>query len=226
MAQDPITTVSLVVTGAMNPRIHHPSWYRAIDAISKDVEQLALNDTETMVMEVHAQFKTAEYRIGCEPDKWIIQSSESGAEKQFVRLVRIVFDDRLHETPVDAFGLNKSMHIATTCENVGERINIGIANAALGVGDFRASSGSFDVVHERRDGCRVKFQVQPSTRDNRFVFGNLNYHYAIPAQQEGIHFSLGDLVDKHISQDMAEAEILIGNLAAALGNPIQVKNGS
>ena len=224
MAQDPSTTVSLVVTGAMNPRIHHPAWYRAIDAISKDAEQLALNDSEMIVMEVHAQFKTAEYRIVCEPDKWTIQSSESGAEKQFADLARIVFDVNLHETPVHAFGLNKTMHVATPCENVGERLGVGITNADLGVENFGASSGTFEVKRAREDGCRIKFQVQPSTHDDKFVFGYLNYHYTIPVQKDR-HFSLGDLVDKHISEDMAEAEDLIKNLAATLGNPIQVKNG-
>lgn len=226
MAHDSLTTVSLVVAGAMNPRIHHPSWYRAIDAISKDAEQLALSDGETIVMETHAQFKTAEYRIGCELDKWIMESSELGAEKQLAKMARIVFDDKLHETPVSAFGLNKTMHVETLCENVGERLSIGIAGANLGVEDFGASAGTFEVQRVRKDGCRMKFQVQPSTHDNRFVFGYLNYHYEISTQQENMHFSLGDLVDKHISQDMAEAEGLINTLAAALGNPIRVENGS
>lgn len=225
MAHDSLTTVSLVVAGAMNPRIHHPSWYRAIDAISKDAEQLALNDSETIVIETHAQFKTAEYRIGCELDKWILQSSELGAEKHFADLARIVFDDKLHETPVTAFGLNKTMHVETPCENVGERLSIGIANANLGVEDFGASAGTFEVQRVREDGCQIKLQVQPSTHDDRFVFGYLNYHYTIPTQQEFIHFPLGDLVDKHLSEDMSEAEELISRLAAALGDPAKAQNG-
>lgn len=225
MAHDSLTTVSLVVTGALNPRIHHPSWYRAIDAISKDAEQLALLDSETIVMEAGAQFKTADYRIGCTPDKWILQSSELGAEKQFAKMARIVFDKNLHETPVSAFGLNKAMHIATACENVGERIGIGITNADLGVEDFGASTGIFEVQRVRKDGCQIKFQVQPSMQDDKFVYGYLNFHYTIPMQQKHKHFQLGDLVDAHISEDMAEAEALLSKLAVVVGNPIQVQNG-
>lgn len=219
MSSDPIMTISLVVTGAMNPRIHHPSWYRAIGAISKDAEQLALNDSELIVMEDGAQFKTAEYRIGCAPDRWVIGTSEKGVEEGFVQMVRIVFDEYLRETPVHAFGLNKIMHVPTPCKNVQEQLGIRLRNAALGLEDFNASSGTFEVTRVRDDGCRIKFQVQPSEQDAGSVFVHLNYHYQATKPAGDRYFQLGEQVNEHMSHDMEDAEALIAKLASNFGNP-------
>src|SRR6266516_4152417 len=86
-AQANIQLYSIVVAGSMNPRIHHPSWYRLVGIISESEAEVALNDEETFCVPPGAHFKLPSgCEIGCQLDRWSIQTDREDQTEKILEI--------------------------------------------------------------------------------------------------------------------------------------------
>ena len=102
-SQMTVSTFAVVVTGSMNPAIHHPFWYAAGQSITEADAQSAA--TTAVIVPQFAQFSTARWRVDCIPERWSVTSLVPGSMDEVLGLACTTFR-RLGETPVNAFGLN------------------------------------------------------------------------------------------------------------------------
>lgn len=125
---DLIPNFSVVVLGAMNPRIHHPFWYELIKVISEDERKASLA-LPVIVTPAAAQFSWMGFTIICTADRWEMRSREEKDLQRVVETAATIFD-RLNDTPVTAFGIN--------CDHVIQKPDVDFAGAlAAAIGSAR-----------------------------------------------------------------------------------------
>jgi hypothetical protein len=124
---------NIVVLGAMNPRIHHPHWYRQVGLISQQELEEALHAIDTIATPPLSQFRISSFLIQCQEQRWEIQSSSLEHIDRLTELASHVFDDLLKHTPVSRFGFNYMIWKTVECENVSKRLADILPPASLGL---------------------------------------------------------------------------------------------
>ena len=98
-------THSIVLVGHMNPSIHHPSWYEAIEAIKSADVEVATNQFPVVTTPQMSSFSTAGFNLKCLLDRWEISVSDPSRESQALDVASKAFSV-LGETPITRFGIN------------------------------------------------------------------------------------------------------------------------
>src|SRR5437879_2622604 len=117
----------------MNPRIHHPAWYRLVGIIDEPTEKAALTERQFACMQPFATFQTAIFTVLCQENFWSIQARDAVHLGLIADITAKVFDERLRETPVSAFGLNFDYHRQTKLADVGQRLGERVALLRMGL---------------------------------------------------------------------------------------------
>jgi hypothetical protein len=188
---------SIIVVGAMNPRIHYPLWYRIAGIISEAEEAAALASPSLVLVPVFARFETGGFMLGCQEERWEIFTTDPGVRGRILEVAAKVFG-KLHETPIRAFGLNTKLHLETAVPDVsrclaGNIESLGIEFPAGGKpsGAILFSSGGDNVTHN--------VDVRPSHLSNDLLFVGRNSHYELGGQPE--YFDMGKLLAEHFDAD-------------------------
>ncbi len=192
---------NIVVLGAMNPRLHHPSWYRLVGLLNEGEEKEATSSQPSVCTPFLAQFQAADLKITCQMDRWEVQT---GKKENLDRLKEIsikVFDDLLTHTPISRLGFNFVFQIKTRAENAALVLAAAIAKSSL---DFRGDGAeTADLFLRRNCGDHtVLVAVRPGS-DQASVSVASNYEYTFNI--EGF-FKIGDLLLRRFDVDRTDAE--------------------
>lgn len=107
---------SIVVVGAMNPAIHHPSWYEAVGLLNSGEVKQATSSGETVTVPHLSKYQIDKFQIQCTLDSWQIITKNV---KELGRIKEIASGTfkRLNETPVSSYGLNSRFVIGYNFAN-------------------------------------------------------------------------------------------------------------
>jgi hypothetical protein len=205
----------VIVSGSMNPSIHHLVWYRMIGAIDESELQAALRTPFNTTTPVVSQFQvgTPALTVNCQAGQWSIQSSDASLWNRMVDIAALVFA-KLNETPVSGYGLMAQRHIATAVADVKSVIAKSLSELDLGLpsGKIVASNIVSTVIE---GDCKVGVSIQPSVLNERAVFGLYHRQYDAPKLQ-GEYFDLGSLLHGRFAPFLSGADKFFSDLVAAV----------
>jgi hypothetical protein len=192
-APAPRETYFVIVSGAMNPAIHHAQWYRNIGAIDEAELQASLrvptNSTSPLLSQV--QFGSPPLTVICQPETWWIQSSNASSWLRMLDITALVFA-RLNETPVTAYGMTSQRHLDTVAPDTKSVLAESIWELKLGFPEgARKSSASNITLSVIEEDYIVSVSLQPSLLSERAIFVFLNCQYPSPKGPTGGYFDLG-----------------------------------
>src|SRR5205814_909544 len=113
---------NIVVVGAMNPRIHHPSWYELVGLLTPEQAKEALASSATFGLPGFAQLAAPSLglTISCNEKQWTVQTENREKISLLQSITFRVFDELLKHTPVSAYGFNIIYSRETRCPSVGK----------------------------------------------------------------------------------------------------------
>ncbi|RHX83850.1 hypothetical protein [Leptospira stimsonii] len=203
---------SVVVTGAMNPTIHHPFWYKFHDLISEDSYKKALNPS-MLVSPAISQINFGEYHLACEQEKWSLIVDSIEKIKDVTTIASKVFK-LLGETPLSAYGLNFQVHLKTKYLNAGNEISKLIADLQKKflLDDVADNAGVTLITRNERNIQNLAIQQSAFGKDCLYI--GLNYHFIIkeliPKDQS--QFELEDLISVDLESCKEKSYKIISNI--------------
>ncbi|MCG8425060.1 MAG: hypothetical protein MJE77_44835 [Proteobacteria bacterium] len=198
---------SVVLLGAMNPALHHPTWYKAVGVLDDAQEREALA-AEFVFLPQLAQFHTADLQFFCDPQRWQLATANIGNVDKVVSITEVSFDEKLTETPLRAYGLNFNFHEETKCSSVGVALSKMVASLPLGFSPTAETSAQLAFT-EPVDGGRLRCNVEPSVHGPNFVFVGFNAHYELGTAAEPQQISMKALLQKRLGdiQDKIDYQV-------------------
>src|SRR5208282_3573092 len=153
-------TYAIVLIGGMNPRIHHPSWYRLVGLFDEEEAEAALKTAHTLITPPLSQIQTPKLTIVCQDDRWEIRTSDPDQVERIQEITYRLFDDILPHTPVQAAGLNFNFVKDTNSSDVAGYLASVLVNAPLGLTTANAVAAEF-VLRRSFDDHTVLTAVRP-----------------------------------------------------------------
>jgi|SRR5208282_2476880 len=199
---DQTDTYAIVVVGGMNPLIHHPSWYRAVELLNDEEVEQATRTPFLIVTRPLSQFQTPKLTIACQDNRWEIRTSDPDQVQRIQDITSRVFDEILPHTPVMAAGFNFNYRRATTAKDVAGYLASVLINAYLGLKGDHATSGEV-TLRRSFDEHTALANVQPAPDDKGAVLIAHNFEYQF--KHEG-SFNLGDVIRQRYGLDRSESE--------------------
>lgn len=207
--------ISIVVVGAMNPRIHHPLWYNLVSIIDQKETDYALERDDLICTPPISKFSTSQFSIICQQDRWEIQTKISGNSQDIINVAKKVFEI-LDETPIQNFGFNfnfirKIPHGNTVkiSSDLIKRIDIGLPNRE-GVAIF-----TFSWKESKRKTTVI---IKPIENDNNLISVSINLHYNIEEIiGKSKRFELEELFNKYFQSDEKGSHDLLNDIMASFG---------
>ncbi len=197
---------NIVVLGAMNPRIHHPSWYQLVNLITKEEAEAALSSPLTFGIPGLAQIQipSLPLTISCQEQRWEIYTDKKVNLERMQNITWKVFDDLLSHTPVNVLGLNFNHSRSTLCPDVPKLLAHQTVTMGIGLSSDSASEAAITLRRTFGDHRSVVV-VQPSLAGRESVSVSCNYEYPVGAAGGGF-FSLKDKMTERIGQSLKGAE--------------------
>jgi hypothetical protein len=195
---------SVVVVGAMNPAIHHPSWYE-INAILTAEEVLKATQGAVIISQQVSQFTFGPVTVTCDPLRWQVQTTDENAMMQAVQIAERTFAILKH-TPVSAFGFNFTYHKETRLPKVKNVLAHLVLNLPIGLrakaGEEQSAKLSFQ---HGVTGRNITVAVENSVRRDDFVYVAINFEYRVATPPTG-GFKMFDLnLMDRFPADLSEA---------------------
>lgn len=180
----PRNAYSVLVAGSMNPSKHHPQWYRSISAIDDEELGASLKSgtSGTTPIISRLQFGSPSLTIFCQPNLWMIQSTDDGSWARMLKVASLVFA-KANDQTMTAYGLMAQRHIDTN-RDAKAILAASIAKLDLGLQADKNISTNFTMASSE-EGFTITTSIQSSVFGERVVFGL--YHCDYPAQEiEGL----------------------------------------
>ncbi len=210
---------SVVFLGAMNPAIHHPSWYRLTGLCDANATKIAEEDEEIALTRDFARFRTPGFEIACVRDSWVITSRQKDALEQIIEIALGTFE-KLPVTPITAFGFNFKYHAKLQVPDVKGYLSDCLGRVPIGLDGLGTTSATFISKRETKDEV-LNIQIEPSLTYPDAVFVAFSFHYPIPASDEPRHFNLEPLVRPRFASACDEVPDLLERITGALGRPLE-----
>lgn len=136
----------------MNPAIHHPQWYRAVDLISEsELSQVISVAGAVVIVPQLSHFKLGAIEVQCLQNRWIVKTTERGEIDRIFEVAAAVFR-RLGDTPVRAFGVNfECLH--DSAKDLRATLRIGLKETPLGL--------TFDGLAPDLDSATLSYGLAP-----------------------------------------------------------------
>ena len=208
---------SIAVVGSMNPVIHHPVWYKNAGIIDANAEKVALQDQNIITSSAISRFTTADFDILCTSDKWRVQSEDTNeGRKRAIELTAKVFDDKLHETPLRAFGINFDHHRKSSKVDVASILGDMVSKMNVVRRDRHVPiSASLNLKFSLDSAAELNLRVEPSAIATDTVFIALNFHHNVPPS-DGVsaHFAVEGLLRTALAEAEHERETILNDVLA------------
>lgn len=195
-------TYTLVILGGMNPRIHHPSWYRSVGLFDGEEAEEAIRTPNTLITPPLAQIQTPKLTIVCQDDRWEIRTSDPNQVQRIQDITSKLFDDLLPHTPVAAAGFNFTYGRQTESHDVGKHLADVLVKSPLGLKPDSLVAGEV-ILRQACDGHTSMVNIRPALGCKHTVVISYNYEYRF--ETEG-SFKLGDVITKRYKLDRNETE--------------------
>jgi len=189
----------IVVAGAMDPRQHHPFWYKTIGCLSEE-EFLR---TAGVLTPVHAQFENRIYAIACTPDRWDIWTKEPEHIERIQQVASRVFT-KLYEVPVAAIGINTVRHLKTSVPSVRGVLTRLIVGMGLGF----TTEGKTDAIVtfvNRLEKSERNYAIGQSTASEETLYLECNHHHPLGGSATG-YIDLAPEIRKFAESDWKFAD--------------------
>jgi hypothetical protein len=209
----------VVVSGAMNPAIHNPEWYRVIGAIDEAELQASLKipSNSTTSFSSQVQFGSPPIFVGCQPEQWWIQSSDAGSWPRILEIASLVFA-RLKETPLESFALQAHRHLETDGSDIKSVLAGSLIELNLGFPSGK-STGSTMTLSVVEQDYEVTVSIQPSYLSERSVFVMYQRQYEIPKAPSG-YVDFGVLLKARFDQFSSAFSQIGRDIVAAVNTRI------
>jgi hypothetical protein len=207
-------TYAVVVLGGMNPRIHHPSWYRLVGLFDEKEAELATQSPMMVITPPMSVIKTPMLTISCQEMRWEITTSEPSEVERIQEITTRLFDEILVHTPVSTIGFNFNYRRATIAPDVAACLASVLARVPLGLKAEHATSGEL-TLRQTFDDHTALVNVQPASDDKQVILSFYNFEYYF--KHEGF-FKMGDIIAKRYGIDKAEAEEQTKLIVAAINH--------
>lgn len=209
---------SLIVVGAMNPQIHHPTWYRTANLIGADAEEVALKNRDLVCTPQLSAFQTSVFRVTCLQERWEMVTNEREHLGKLVEMAGGVFDAKLNETPINAFDLNFRYHRKTEIANVASEFTDLFTALPFDIDELGVERVSFSTEGQSGDR-KTKTTIEPSVKSDDMIYLAFNFHYETRGKVEGAgHFALGPMVKEARESDEHVADELCARIINALNS--------
>ena len=221
---------SVVITGNMNPAIHHPIWYKDIGALT-DAELAETGATRQTGMDsgspktngsaavaqiictdVLSQFTSGKIRIICLSQSYTISTFDRTLLPRIREMASLVFQVLTH-TPVTAYGLNFNVHRETTVGNVGALLAQVIDSTRLELmRDSKAERKAKFAYTFSEQGRALSVSIEQSRHAPNMVFVGINAHHPITLPQGIRQFDLTPLLQESMRKDSLDAEQILSKI--------------
>jgi len=159
-----------VVAGAMNPAIHHPSWYQIADILSEEEVTKASESGVVVVSPQVASFNVGQISITCIPARWQIQATSESDFPKIAEITERTFK-ALYHTPISAFGINFMHHRVVRYENVVGELGKAVRSLELGFIHEAAKPEAGKLTYETSTGDKfVTLRLEPSVSGPNQVY--------------------------------------------------------
>lgn len=203
----------IVVVGNIDPRQHHPTWYRQIGGISDGEFALAMKTLTGFIPPPmpgtsptsFVQFDTGDFALAVVGDRWTIQTTAEAGRRRMLDVVSLVFDEKLFELSITAFGINRNWTVKlesmTASQFLGHRLqetNLAFpkGNGTGGPIFFSNPSGEFDTT----------YTISPMLNNEKWLQVAYNRHHPIPKSAgKPFYFALGEMVKGNAESDWQSA---------------------
>jgi hypothetical protein len=178
----PRNAYSVLVAGLMNPSIHHPQWYRLIGAIDDDELNASLKGgtSGTTPFASRLQFGSPSLTVTCQPNLWMIQSTEDSSWMRMLTVASLVFAKAKNPTmTMTAFGLMAQRHIDTD-HDAKAILAASVAKLDLGFQPGKNVNTNLTLASSE-EGFTITTSIQSSVLGERVIFGF--YHCDYPARE-------------------------------------------
>ena len=194
---------SIVVVGAMNPRLHHPYWYRFCELLTDAESEAATKAPETLVSQPLSQFVAPGFRIVCQLERWEIITDQPENSDLILRVASTVFE-KLDHTPISVFGFNFRFHCLTSRQSPGEHLGRLVKSLPIGLSEAGTCRASISLVTGPLER-RITIQVEQSLLNPSALFIAHNANYPVVSSEKFAHFALTPLLVEHYAADRVEA---------------------
>ena len=219
-----ISSASIVLVGAFNPRIFNPDWFVVNEILGKSVAATAT--IEVIVAEI-AKIEFETMTLTVQNNRFQIETNQS-PYISICDLTVKTFQECLPHTPIYQYGVNKAVHFKAKSEEA--RKNVGRALAPLdpwgGFGnEMRESkapgttSGMIKVsMRNFRDpqqfAGHVTASVEPSVRlpGSAGIYVHVNDHYELPESQVGASETLTRHLAENFEKSLATCDRVISDV--------------
>jgi hypothetical protein len=187
----------ILVTGAMNPQVHTPQFYRTIGAMDENELQASLKMPQNTTAAAMSQFEygTLPITVSCQPTQWWIQSANDSLWDRMTSIASTVFT-KLGGTPVSAYLLASQRHIETTVD-VKPVLERKIAELSLGFPSGTSQGSSIELAVNEADYV-VAAIMQPSVLSEHGVYLQYQHNYQVPVPDAGTLIPMGNLIQSRI----------------------------
>jgi hypothetical protein len=205
---------SIVVVGAMNPRLHHPAWYLAIGAVTPEETAASLSTSNIIIVATHSQMDIAGCTVVCQMDRWEIRTSEERLRPRILEITSQVFA-KLNETPVNIYGLNTKLHRPTRVPDVKLRLAEMLVRLDLGLA-AKSAKGCGISFSNAFDTHSLNVEITPSPLAENLIHVGVNTEYQPHATEGEIYFDLGRQIREHFDADYTQALEVVGRVVSGI----------
>jgi hypothetical protein len=206
-SEQPRELWGVAVQGAMDPRQHHPLWYKLIGCLTEDEAAQARG----IVLPHQTVFESPKYTIICSPEKWEIQTFSRDDWLRIQQVASRVFQ-KLSEVPASAYGINAFLLIDTKLANLAAVMSRPISSVFAFPSDGKQDS-SITYINQK-DDVREQFLMGVSVNGPGVLSLSCNRHRDFKATPG--YFDLGAEVRKHAETDWKAADALSAQVAARI----------
>jgi len=184
---------SIVIIGAMNPRLHYPLWYKLIGLLTEEESDASRESKDFSITQLAAQFSFDDCRIVCLMDRWEINTTKEENRGRILQIACGVFE-KLNETPLTAFGFNTWADLNTDCPKIGPVLAKIAEDTGLGFSGDGEKNCQF--AYTKSQGFQtVQIVVRPSAILESMIWVAYNSTFAIEPQKG--YFDLTPRLQEH-----------------------------
>ena len=210
---------NITILGAMNPRIHHPFWYKLIGAITEEEYKQALSDPQLICTAFASQFSVSNIAVACQGERYTISTQIAGNRKRIAEIAGIVFK-KLFETPINRVGCNSILELETTVKNVGAWISAKMDVARFGFSAESLKSGQLSLTSALQNHTQT-ITLGPSALAQDVVSLAINTEYKPTAKAGEVYVDFSpDLtvwLEANVGRAMDLAATLVSTMNSAEG---------
>lgn len=170
----------IVVVGAMNAAIHHPSWYShpEVGILRPDEAEIAVKGSAILCTAQLAQFEFGSLKITCDPIRWQIYTESGEAVARAIEVAEKTFRILQH-TPVTAFGFNFLHHRQTRLPKVNKTLSRLVRGLPIGIvsDPNESAAAKLNYQHAPGGGKVITVQIEPSVNGDEWIYVAINIEY-------------------------------------------------